>query len=112
MIKIINITNDPIQRHTIATDARDVILRLYFIATVQSWFIDVQYGDLAVYGVRLVIGARHLPSAGMPLDFIVGDNLNLGIDPFSIDDFQNERVSLYMLEASDMEEIRGQPVPL
>lgn len=112
MIKVENITNEPIQRHTILTEAQDVILRLYFISTVQAWFIDVEYGDIRANGVRLSVGVSHIQSSNMPLDFRVTDNQNIGLDPLTIDDFENGRCTLYMLEAADMEAFRGQPVPL
>lgn len=111
-IKVLNITNDARQRHTISTPARDVILVLYYFATVQSWFMDVEYGERSVKGVRLVVGASLLPSAGLPLDFRVQDTQNIGLDPYSVDDFVTDRCRLFMLSAEDMERLRGQPVPL
>ena len=111
-IKIQNITNETIQRHTISTDAKDVILRLYFLPTVESWFMDVSYGSKTVKGVRLIVGAYHIASANFPCDFIVEDALKFGVDPFHADDFSSDRCRLYMLEAADMVALRGQPVPL
>lgn len=112
MIKVLNITNEPIQRHTIATESRDVILRMYFISTIQTWFIDVEYGDIIANGVRLAVGVPHIQSSNAPIDFRVTDNQNIGLDPTTIDDFESGRCSLYMLEPADMEAFRGQPVPL
>lgn len=112
MIEVTNITSDALQRHTIATEYKDVVIRLRFVATTQSWFMDVSRDDQVVNGVRLVVGAFQITSSRMPVDFYVRDNLNIGLDPFSIDDFENGRCSLFMAEREDMELFRGQPVPL
>ncbi len=53
-----------------------------------------------------------LLSNNLPFDFIVEDQSNNGIDPFRIDDFSEGRCALYMLEAAEMGEIRGDTVPL
>ena len=112
MIEVINITSDTLQRHTIATDGKDVIIRLRFVATVQSWFMDVSYGDKTVNGIRLSVGVFMITSARMPVDFYVRDNLDQGLDPFSVDDFSTDRCTLFMAEREDMEFFRGVPVPL
>lgn len=111
-VRIQNITNEADQRHTIITENQDVILRLYFLPTVQSWFMDVSYGDKSVKGVRLSLAVSHIRASNLPLDFIVEDTLNQGIDPFKLDDFFTGRCNLYMMSADDMTDIRGQSVPV
>lgn len=111
-VRIQNITRDPIQRHTITTEGRDVILRLWFHPLGQFWTMDVTYGDKQVNGVRLFCGGLHITSANMPVDFEVVDVQRAGLDPFRRDDFEAGRCALVMLLPDDMEAVRGQPVPL
>jgi hypothetical protein len=45
-----------------------------------------------------------------PFDFVCVDLSGNGIDPFKRQDFSSGRCEIYMLEAADMEQIRGAAV--
>lgn len=107
MRRIQNISNEPIQRHSIIIDEFEVVLRLRFYPKTQHWTFDVEYEGAAVYGIKLSLGVLHMVSANFPFDFAVVDNSGTGLDPFQRDDFVNGRCTLYMLEADEMEEVRG-----
>lgn len=109
MIVVQNITAERNQRHTIIFEESEVTLTLRFLPTVQSWFFDVEYNGKAVYGVRLACGVLHIESSNFPFDFFVPP---AAIDAFRATDFSEGRLSLVMLQADDMEAIRGAPVPL
>ena len=113
MIKLQNITDEPIQKHTILFERSEVILTLRFYPKVEAWCFDAEYNDKTVYGLKLSAGVLHMLSQNQPFDFIIADNAGIGIDPFKLDDFSSERCSLFMLEARDMIDIRnGAEVPL
>lgn len=109
MIKIINLTNEPNQLHTILFEETEITLHLRFHEICGFWTFDVTYKDRSVYGVKLSISTLHIQSENLPFDFVCLDNSKLGLDPFEIDAFL-ERCSIFMLEADDMEKIRGIPV--
>lgn len=111
-VRIDNIDDDPHQRHTILFGESEVVLSLRFHPTVEIWTIDVTYGGRQAMGYKLSVGVLHMRSRNFPFDFIVADNTGQGLDPLRLDDFVTGRCSLYMLDASDMEAIRGQPVPV
>jgi len=46
-------------------------------------------------------------SQNQPFDFICIDRSGNGIDPFTRQDFSGGRCNIYMLEAADMEQLRG-----
>lgn len=112
MKKIINITDEPIQRHTIQFEDDEITLRLRFHPFSTMWAFDVSFKEKETNGVRLAAGVLHIRSRNYAFDFFVTDNSGNGIDPFKADDFSNGRCSLYMLEAADMETIRGGRVPI
>lgn len=113
MAKIIqNIGSEAIQRHTILFGNKEIILTLRFFPRQTIWLMDIVYGDVSIFGIKLSTGVLHILSRNLPFDFIVQDLSGNGIDPFKRYDFSEERCVLYMLEASDMEDIRGISVQL
>ena len=88
------------------------MLVLRFYPTVGMWTFDATYKDTQILGRKLSVGVLHMLSRNMPFDFLVSANAGTGLDPFRLDDFSTERCSLFMLEADDMEVLRGAPVPL
>lgn len=112
MIQIENIGSEAIQRHTILFEESEIILTLRFLPMVSIWVYNVQYRGREANGFKLTAGVLHMVSQGFPFDFLVVDNSGLGVDPIDRNDFLNERCSLFMLEAADMERVRGQPVAI
>jgi hypothetical protein len=113
MLKIQNLTSEPIQRHTVLFRRSEVILTIRYYPKPQLWVFDAEYNNKSVYGLKLSVGVLHMVSQNQPFDFFVVDNSGLGLDPLRIDDFSSERCSLYMLEPDDMILIRaGAEVPL
>jgi hypothetical protein len=112
MIKIQNIGDEAIQRHTIIFQEFEITLTLRFYPKVQMWCFDCEFLDWEVHGLRLAVGVLHMVSENQPFDFYVIDESGNGLDPFQINDFSTGRCSLYMLEEADMVEIRkGAEVP-
>ena len=107
-----NITADPIQRHTILFEESEIVLDLRFYPRQNFWAGSVEYKEKAVKGFKLTVEVLHLLNTVFPFDFVVLDNSGNGIDPFLIDDFSNLRCSIYLLEPSDIEIIRGMEVSL
>lgn len=112
MKKLLNIGTENTQRHTIQFEDDEITLILKFHAFVGMWSFDVTYKGKSRYGVRLAASVFHIRSENYPFDFYVIDNSGEGVDPFRIDDFEEDRCSLYMLEAVDMENLRGVSVPI
>ena len=112
MIEIMNITNDTFQRHIISTPTGAITLMLRFYPRAQFWTLSTVYSGVECNGLKLALGTLHMRSRNMPFDFVVVDDGGSGVDPFSVDDFASGRCRLMMLERQDMDEIRGQPVPI
>ena len=111
-IQIENITDEPHQRHTITFEESEVNITLRYYPIVEMWTIDAEYKNINARGYKLSAEVLHMRSRNFPFDFIVLDNSGVGLDPIRLDDFSTGRCELYMLDAIDMEVIRGVPVPL
>ena len=112
MKQIENITGEALQRHTIITDGGDVVLILRYYGITESWFMDLTYKNESINGVRLSLAVQHIDAKSWPFDFIVIDLSGREVGPFQLTDFEDDRCQLYMLEASELEEIRGHDVEL
>jgi hypothetical protein len=110
--KILNIDDDAHQRHTLQFGTAEIALSLRYHPTVEMWTMDVAYQGQRALGYKLSVGVLHMRSRNFPFDFVVGDNSNQGLDPIRRDDFVSGRCSLYLLDADDMENLRGAPVPV
>lgn len=111
MKKLQNVTDEPHQRHTIVFEESEIVLSLRYLPTVEMWVMDVSYKGIDTHGLKLSVAVLHMRSRNLPFDFIVVDNLETGLDPIRVDDFATGRCSMYLLEAEDMQEIRGAAVP-
>lgn len=107
-----NITDEAHQRHRILFAESEIVLTLRFHSIVQMWTFDAEYKDWSIHGQRIVVDSLHILGQNKPFDFAVIDRSGAGVDPFKLDDFSSGRCELYILDADDMREIRGVPVPL
>jgi hypothetical protein len=112
MLKILNIGDETYQRHLILFEEQEIELKLRYLATQEIWVMDIKYKDTQILNVKLSINVLHIRNFNLPFDFIVIDNSGEGIDPFLKDDFKSNRCTLYLVEASEMEEIRGLKVEI
>ena len=110
MRRLQNITSEPIQRHTILFEESEIIFTLRFYPRTQVWLFDAAFGGKQVYGLKMSLGVLHMLSQNQPFDFICIDRSGNGIDPFQRQDFSSGRCDIYMLEAGEMELIRGTEV--
>ena len=110
MIRVTNITNDSNQRHVVIVNEKEVFLTLRFYPVTQSWFFDIEYEGVTLYGIKASLGVRHLQGNNLPFEIILTDNSNTGLDPFKIDDFSNGRITLRFLDHVELTALRGYPV--
>lgn len=110
--KITGIDSDTHQRHTLQFGDQEIVLSLRYHPTVEMWVMDVTYQGEQALGYKLTTGVLHMRSRNFPFDFVVGDTSGFGLDPIRRDDFETGRCILYLVEADEMEDIRGAPVPL
>lgn len=110
-VQILNIDSEAHQRHTLLFGNQEIVLSLRYHPTVEIWTMDVTYQGQQANGYKLTVGVLHMQSRNFPFDFVVGDNSGFGLDPVRRDDFETGRCSLYLLDADDMEAVRGVQIP-
>ena len=111
-IRLNNITDDAHQLHAVRIDEAEVTVTLRYFDNVGMWTISAEYGERSAYGYKLALDTLHMQSRNFPFDFVVLDTSGSGLDPSRKDDFLTGRCELFMLNSSDMEDVRGGPVPL
>lgn len=110
MQQITSITNDSKQKMIIPLDDNkgSVEFNLYYMPTQYSWYYDFTYNNYTSNGNKVVLNfnaLRHLRKI-LPFGFMFmaqGD-----IEPFSIDDFSNGRIKMYVLNESDIQEVESE----
>lgn len=112
MRQIENIGDEVTQRHTILYLETELVITLRYFGTVELWTLDVEYKDFIITSLGLSAGVLHMESSNQPFGFVVQDTSGVGLDPFRRNDFSDGRCILYLVEADEMESIRGQAVPL
>lgn len=79
-----------------------ITLTLRYMPTQEAWFMDVEYEDFKLNGIKVTNSPNILRKYRNKIPFgflcIVSD----GLEPFFIDDFVNRRVDLYLLNAEDV----------
>lgn len=110
-MKIIELSNDPIQSQTVVLDKLDIKITVRFLPMVSMWVLKVDIdGENIIDGVALSCGSVIMQQFNKPLGFIVEDKSTIGIDPFRLEDFSDGRCILYMLERDEMIGVRGYDV--
>lgn len=107
-----NISSDALQKHTILIDSGEISLILRYYSVTSAWFMDVEYKEESIFGVKMSLGVQHINAQNWPFDFIMQDTSGEDVDAFQSTDFEDGRCFLYMLEAADMKELRGYSVRL
>lgn len=103
-MKIIDrLTNSPIQTLTLTGNTGQKIrLTVRYMPSQQSWFMDVNYNDFNLYGIRIVASVNLLRGYQniIPFGFIC--TTESPIDPYSIDDFSSGFAKLYLMTPNDV----------
>ena len=112
MVQIENITDEAHQQHVLLFEESEIVVTLRYHPTIETWVIDTEYKGVETNGYKLSGGVLHMQSRNLPFDFVVLDLSGTDLDPIRRDDFSTNRCQLFMLEAADMEALRGVPVPI
>lgn len=112
MQEILNIDDSAYQKHFLIFEESEIILELRYLSPVQQWFISAEYKNRSIKNAKLSCGSIHMRAKNFPFDFFVVDNYGYDVDPFRLTDFSDGRCTLYLLDASEMQTIRGTSVEI
>lgn len=106
MKQIIEITNEPNQKHTLLLEDKSrVELTLRFMPTQNLWFMTIKYGSFEL-GSRTVVNGRNiLRRFKNIISFGIMIESDDKISPSFIDSFSGGTSRLYLLEKEEVEAI-------
>ena len=106
MKQITEITSEPKQRFDIVTEENEEFeFKLEYSDQQQGWFWSLTYNNLIINGARLVTAPNILRRYKNMLPFGLSIQTEDLSEPILIDDFETERVKVFLLTESEVEEI-------
>lgn len=104
MIKITNVSNDAHQKTTVLlADNTSVVITLDFLPATQKWAISVSRDTFKASSIRLCVHPNILRSYRQVIPFGLACVASDGVDPFDIEDFETERIQLFVLDNTNGE---------
>jgi hypothetical protein len=108
MLTLEGIQAVPTQTFRTPIDQGIIISKLYYKPAIQMWFIDVTFNEFIVNGLKISVQANILNQYKNNIPF--GINVQLldadkGYEPVLIDDFSSGRVTLNILDQTELEQI-------
>lgn len=105
---ITQITNKPTQTMQLVLDTKELVqFNLRFMPTQMSWFCDVIYNDISIYGLKVALFPNLLRHFRNMLPFGIGFAADDHVEPYSIEDFVNNRVRMFLLTKQEVEEVES-----
>lgn len=111
-MRLIQLGEEAQQRFTISNNGFEADILFRFLPVAQQWIMNVTYSGKTINGVKMATGVLHMDSQGYPFDFYVRDTTGNGIDPYRLNDFQDGRCEICLIEPEEMEELRGYDVEI
>lgn len=106
MKQIKEFTDSPKQKCKLVLDNNKTAdFSMWFAPTQQCWYFNFSYEDVTSNGNKLVLGWNILRSFKNIIPFGLMVKSYDGVDPFNVNDFKSRRISVYLLNAEDVEQI-------
>jgi hypothetical protein len=108
MNKIDNITADPNQTtKLVLADGSIVVLSLVYFPSIQRWMASIIYGTFQVNNINVSVNPNFMREWRNIIPFGLACFTTDGIDPVYLEDFQDEKASLYLLDEADVLDIEA-----
>lgn len=106
MIQITKLTNASKQQLVvIGEDGELVTMNLVYSSTQEAWNISFEYDGITINGMQLTVSPNILHNYKNILPFGIVCTSTDGQEPKYIEDFQDERVELFMVSLAEREQI-------
>lgn len=108
MQQINELTNNPIQTMKLVLDTKETVqFNLRFMPTQRSWYFDFIYNEIEVYGLKVALFPNLLRHFKNLIPFGIMFTSNDHVEPFSVNDFATNRVKMFVLNKTEVEEIEA-----
>lgn len=106
MYQITNLTSEADQKFQITLENGGIVdFRLYYYPTQLSWFFDFTYRDYTCNCQRVVLSPNALRHLKNILPFGIAFDSDDQVEPVFYDDFESERVKMYLLNTDEVLEV-------
>jgi hypothetical protein len=106
MQQIISITSDAWQTFQAqVTQNESASITLKYAPSQYSWYMDIVSNSLTVYGMKVVLHPNILRQWRNNIEWGIAFTALGDLEPCSIDDFANQRVNMYLLDSSEVQQI-------
>lgn len=106
MRQIQGLTNDGNQKFFAVIDGYDsALISLEFKPQQYGWFMALEWGSVAVKGIRVTTGFNILRQFKNKFPFGIAVSGIGSLDPYTIDDWTNGHNNFYILDSSEVEEV-------
>lgn len=109
MKKINGLNNSSRQKISFVLEDNSVLdITIEFKRNTKSWSISFSNNDFVLNNNNLAVSPNFLRKYRNIINFGLAVVSNDGLDPAFVDDFENERIVLYVLNASDVSYVEGE----
>lgn len=106
MYKITSITNQPRQQFRVPLDTGEQVeMSLYYLPTQYGWYYDFTYKDYTSNGNKVVLSPNSIRNLRNILPFGIAFISQGVVEPYSLDDFYNERIIMFILNSEEVAQI-------
>lgn len=109
MLNINHLTNDPQQQATLTgISGLSIGLTLRFMPRIQRWIMGITYNDISIQGIAVTTSLNMLRQYRNILPFGISCVSAASLDPYTVNDFQNQAANLYLLDSDDVAQLEAQ----
>lgn len=106
MEQVLNLTSNARQTMQLPIEnGNTATFNLYYNPTQYAWYFDLIYNDYEIYGSKVVLHYNIIRQQRNILPFGLAFLAQGNVEPFSIDDFENERVKLFILTQNEVQDV-------
>jgi hypothetical protein len=105
MLKLTGISASPSQTFRTPIDQGIITFTLSFRPGIAMWFLNIEFGDKTINGLRVCRNANLLYQYQKTLPFGLFVGTDGGVEPNKIDDFSTGRFTLNVMNESDVEAV-------
>jgi hypothetical protein len=109
MLYINKITNDPSQQMTLTgIPGVQIQMTLRFMPRIKRWMMGITYNSFSAQGLGVVSSVNLLRQFRNIIPFGMSCVTMNGLDPFTVDDFENQTANLYLLDSADVSTVESE----
>ena len=108
MKEITSITDRSKQKFNLVLENNETVeFNLYYSPRQQAWFYDFTYNDITCNGSKVVLSPNALRQFKKNIPFGIAFIAASYVEPFALDDFSSGRVSMFILNEEEVQQIES-----